>query len=405
LRLTAVVLFAGQVIALLFGGSIRAHAAPEPIDGHQTLEVVVVTSVTLPSTLETALVAVLGQADVAVRWSVTDRLNLADLFAAHPDANVIARVWIDLHDPGHAAIYLSDRDSKRYLVRDVALRSGMDDLACETAVTIIEAAVEALRGGSAIGVPRAEALALIVPPPAPSTAPRPVEALPEGSAVGGPRAEAQSLIVPPAPPSSPPRLPEPRPRPSPENRVRAAVGLLYEGVGIGAPVSIAQGPGVSLILASRRGAFRPAAWVSVSGHFPVTAPADPIGATLTTGSVRLLPALETSLGSRVTLRLGIGGGADVIRVEPAFASDAKGTPEPPHFRSVLVARAALGVDARLTDSLWFAAGVACDVDVTDNHYDVLVGGTTPTEVIKPWVAQPSMLLGIAWEFLPLPPRP
>jgi hypothetical protein len=225
------------------------------------------------------------------------------LGTAHPDLEDVAP---------DAAIYLSDRDSERYLLRDVALRSGMDDLACETVVTIIEAAVEALRGGSTIGMPRAEALALIVPPPAPSTPPRPIEALPEGSAIAGSRAEAPAFIVPPAPPTSPPRLPEPPPRHAPESRVRAAAGVHYEGVGIGAPVSIAQGPGVSLIVASRRGTFRPAAWASVSGHFPVTSPADPIGVTLTTGSVRLVPALETSLGSRVTLRLGIGGGADVI---------------------------------------------------------------------------------------------
>ncbi len=366
----AVLSVAGHLASLLCVCPVRAQAVPETRAVHQTLEVIVATHATSPSMLEAALDPVLGQVDIAVRWSLTDWLDVEDLFVARPaDPPLIARVWIDLNETRHVGVYLSDRDSQRYLVRDIPLRHGLDDLACETVVTVIESAVEALREGSAIGVSRTEARALVTLTPRPR---------------------------------SPPPPPVPR-RSSPQRTIRAAAGVHYEGVAIGAPVPVAQGPGVSLILASQRRTLRPAAWLSASGHLPVTYPGGPIGVTLTTGTLRLLPALETSFGSRVTARLGIGAGADVTYVEP-MASSASATLQPRHFGAVAVARAALGVDVLLGASVWLSMGVACDVDVTANHYDILVGGTKRTEVVAPWVAQPVMLLGVTWEFVLLLPQ-
>ena len=84
-------------------------------------------------------------------------------------------------------------------------------------------------------------------------------------------------------------------------------------------------------------------------------------------------------------------------VEPTLQPSASAKSEPRHFGTVAVARAALATDVLLLSHLWLSMGVACDVDLSPNRYDILAGGTTLEPVVKPWVVQPSLFLGVAWE--------
>ena len=317
------------------------------------------------ATLEPGMDAVLGRLGVAVRWTTTSHFEVGDLFAEHAhDPSIVARVWIDLEDLAHARVYLSDRDSQRYLVRDIPLHRGLDDVACETIATIAESAVEALREGTTIGVSRTEAEALLAPSSPPPSPPPP--------------SERHERVVGPV--------------------IRVVLGLHYEVAGMGAPVTIADGPGVLALFALRRPRVHPALWVNASAHLPTVYNGNPIGASLTATTVRALAANETQYGSRVTLRFGIGGGADITYVSPFIAAGASADLAPPHLATVAVARGALGMDVRLTGGLAISVAVACDVDLTPNTYSVLLLGTTPMTVVAPWVVQPIALLGLAWDF-------
>ena len=312
------------------------------------------------SSLETALDPVLERLGVSVHWSTRKSIDLEELFVTHAaDPSLIARTWIDLDTPGRARVYLVDRDSERYLVRDVPTRHGLDDVACETVVTIVESAVEALREGGTIGVSRIEARALLVPPP------------PE----------------PPAPVAT-------------RGSVRAAASVQYEASAIGAPRAVAHGPGVSFVVASQRGTWQPAAWITASEHFTVTSDATPIGVSLTTTTLRLVAGVETPVGARWMLRAGLGGGLDETYVVPVVTEGASASAQPHHFGTVAVARAALGADVLVWSRLFLVMGVTCDVDLTKNSYDVLEGGTELTPVVRPWAAEPSVFLGLAWELPP-----
>lgn len=204
-------------------------------------------------------------------------------------ASIVARVFVDFTAAGRATLFLIDPRRGRIHVRRVMLDHGLDAVARESTLFVIEQSVDAILEGREIGVSREEyqrSLAVPAPePPVPSPA-----------------------VSPPPPPPPPP--PAPPPPPSAGRTTSIAGG--YAGVALGAGtyqhagmlVLAAQLPGLQISVAAR-----------IAAPFSITG--DGVEARLVSGGVSVSAAATLLSCRSLTLRAGIGAGLDVTRVAPA----------------------------------------------------------------------------------------
>src|SRR5439155_20029305 len=68
------------------------------------------------------------------------------------DPPSVARLWIDMREPGRVTLYLTGDRAARLLVRHVPLVTRIDEVAREEIAHIVEATVDALLVGGRIGV-------------------------------------------------------------------------------------------------------------------------------------------------------------------------------------------------------------------------------------------------------------
>jgi hypothetical protein len=306
----------------------------------------------------------LGRLELDVRTVQVGRIDVAAI-AAPPAAPAgveppLARVWIDWQTPGRATLYLLDARRDRLLVRQVERPAGGDELAREELGHILETACEGLLAGGEIGLPRAGAVSLLLPPP---RAPPVV--------VAAPAPPAEDLAA----------------------RVEAAV--LYEAGLLGPGESITHGPMASLFLRFGRRAVRWGVWSTAQLRLPVHAADGGAGLALQAGALRALLAVERPLTPRATLRGGLGGGVELVRVTPESTTPDRVLVEPPRTLAFAVGRAAIGLDVRLAARTSLVAILATDVDLTGQRYVFARAGGEQV-ILRPWRLRPAAALGLAF---------
>lgn len=316
--------------------------------------------------LERVLLELMQRLSVQLVAEPLDDAQLARgvrLLAADDREAYLARCVIDLRAQDAAVLYLHDPARDRILERRIARAAGDSEVVREALGHMLLAAIEALLAGATLGAPRAEVLATAPPEPAATPPPAPVEAEPA-------EPESSSSATP----------------------WSLRMGLAYEVEVLGHPPGLTHGPQLLLALRSPL-PLGLGIMLSAQYRFGYEVNEQPIGLRAQSFPLRVLLTLERALGRRVSLRFGLGAGADVVRLMPSMSSDASVAPTGERTLAFAVARALVSFDAQVSRSLALFAALAADADFERTRYvrQERDGGEAP--IATPWRLRPALLLG------------
>lgn len=296
----------------------------------------------------------LGRLSVTVELRRVSRIDLGEVGRPSTGAAYLARIFVDLRRTGSAAVFFVDSTHDRILIREIERPPGSDEVAREELGHILETSTEGLLSGAEIGIPRADVLPMLEP--AKEEAPRPVA--------------------------------------SAERKVWQA-SLLYELEVLAGPAHAVQGPEAALFvrLPSRKPEL--GVWLSGQYRFPLRVDGNPVSARLEGGALRAGLALDAPLGPTLSLRTGLGGGIDLVDVEPEASEPSGVALASGELLVVAVARATLGLEIKLSSALSFWSRIAVDVDPSGTEY-VFQRRTGEDLVLRPWAVRPAFALGIGF---------
>jgi hypothetical protein len=356
-------------IALVAVAAPRASAqsaAPGPEPGppsHPATEIAVVGS---PDNLDwvRALVHPEVSGTAAIHWSRLDRFDPHDVLRSTTGADGVIRCWIDLTDARRARIYFAARSGERFLIRDLELSGGFDELDRATLAEVLDLSLAALAEDERAGLSRAETETLLArrnaaldaarhPTPAPTPA----------------------LSATPPPADSGPR-----------------VGAFYAGQAFSTGLPIVQGPGLLLAWplggsSGNRPRGRLAGWLSVQYQLPADDQASLVGLRLQAVAPRAGVAIRWPRG--LEARLGVG--ADLTHLTPlGGTAGAAVSLTGPRWSADLLATAAVGAAVALARRVEIEALVFADYLPTAVRYDLAVGDQSSTVVssfrLRPGIA-------------------
>jgi hypothetical protein len=339
--------------ALVLIGPARVSAQERSRAPRRAIEVFVAAEARERQELESVIRELVGRLGVDVRITRVARVRRSDVAAAPKHRpGTAALAWVDARTPAESTLYVVDPAADRVLVRRVVRTAGNEELAREELGHILEAAIEGLLGGESIGAPRREVFPAAVPPPRPS-------------------------------------------RREPRQPLRLEVGALYEVQRLSDEAVLTQGPLASLFLRSGGRGWRFGAWSTAQYRQPLHVDSELVGARFQAGALRLLATADAPLSGALRLRAALGGGLDVVHVEPESREPERARAAGSETSTFAVARAAAGIDLELTPwaSLW--AFVALDVDPSDTSY-VFVSRRGDVNVMTPAPLRPAALLGLSF---------
>jgi hypothetical protein len=270
-------------------------------------------------------------------------------------------VWafVVTKDHNHVRLYFRDPHARRFLIRNVELRDGLDAYGREIVAQVVESSIVSLLH-SVEGISRQQATAEL------------------GGAHAAEPARVETVAPPPVPPAGRPAT------------VSVWLALRYGLAFAGSDLGAAQGPGLAAGLEWR--AF--GVGISAERFFPQSMATSQLDATVQATALRLTwDGALASFGS-CALVLGLGAGADVLDARVLQVHDATLKPTAPGLRVLPVLRPAIAVEFRL--ERWrFAAAAFADVDLATDYYQVeRLGG--PSRVGTPWPVRPGVALIVGW---------
>ena len=289
-----------------------------------------------------------------------------------------AEAWIALRDDRVARIYFVVStelgSDQRFLVRDVVLKGGLDELGKEQVAAVVHSSIVALREGE-LRTGRAEIereLGSRVRPHEPRT--RSAEA---GTAARGPRHERQTR----------------------HGRNPSPAGRDWEiaaGLGYGANWRGGEPPahGVQASLSVLKSSADPRIGAFLSARHLLRSSVDASTLTLTLDGVRFRagPALRSRLAANLAVEIGLGGGIDWVR----YAASGRGTVVAIRGSDELrgAASAYSGLSYQLAP---LAVMLLAEVDVAlqNTHYDIVTPAGRDT-VLKAAPFQPGLSLLLLW---------
>jgi len=296
----------------------------------------------------------LARLSVSIRAERVDRIDVEDLARSlPPHAGYLARVYIDLREPNRATLWFVDPAHDRILMRQLDRVPSGAELLREELGHILETSTEGLLSGAEIGLPRASVLPLVK---ATDSAP------------------AEDALF----------------RSMPRPLLRWA--LLYEVQGLSSQAPLTHGPEASVYLAipARRGPF--GIWLTGQYRFPVHVETGPIGARIEGVAFRAMLTFDWPRESRVTLRGALGGGADILQLNPESLGGSGVALADARLLAFVTVRAGLGLEFRVSPILSVWSRVAVDVDATGTRY-VFEGREGERLVLSPWILRPAFALG------------
>ena len=223
----------------------------------------------------------LGLASTRKDTITPEDVALATTASPAEAASIVARVFIDFTAPDHATLFLIDPRRGRIHVRRVTMTHGLDAVARESALFVIEESIDAILEGRDIGVSREEYQRSVAPPP-------------------------------PAPPAPSPPSPPPPPT---ETGARLYLAAGYDGVALG---SGAYQHAAKLVGAARLARVQIAAAARFAA--PLSIAGDGVQAELWTGGVSVSAAAKVVGFGSLSVSLGLGAGVDLTRVAPTVTA-------------------------------------------------------------------------------------
>jgi hypothetical protein len=349
-----------ELAGLPFGIWLAARAAfADP--SAAPLDVRVAASPDAYARLESAV----GDAAHPIRWSRAPQIDTGAILErpAVTDADEPARVWIDGSRSDRLRVYFVNCKTERFLVRDVPLPDGLNDVALETVAQVIESSVAALLAGAAVGMTREEMATELRPPPAP-----PIPALP----------------------------PPPAPVDARAGRWEPSIGAFYAAQAFASEVPVEHGPGLLVHIDRAADRWIAGAWVSAQYQLPERVRSSLAGARLDTLALRGGAEVGRSLDGRWGVGARIGAGVDAVHIAPRSGSSAaSATLTADRFSWTYALHLALVATVRASRHVAVSLAAVADVDVNERHYDVSIDGAL-TRVATPWPVRPGVLLELAW---------
>ncbi|MCL2450633.1 MAG: hypothetical protein FWD17_16925, partial [Polyangiaceae bacterium] len=148
--------------------AIAALFAATPSSGEDAAASVEIVVAAAPDTFA-RLQSALGAPARPVRWVHAAQIDAADVLRSPPPgdragmparattgATPVARVWVDASRSDRLRLYFLNATTDRFLVRDVPLSGGLDEVALETVAQLIDSSVSALLSDAEMGMTRAE---------------------------------------------------------------------------------------------------------------------------------------------------------------------------------------------------------------------------------------------------------
>ncbi len=326
--------------------------------------VVFVGSSSASATLAPLLIELLGRANVQLTFATEPNFDAARLLSGGAEDRAVY-VFVELVGDHGARLYFRGPQARRFLLRELDLHEGLDDLGREVVGQVIESSVTALLHSSA-GLSRDEARAAL--------------SQRGGVALDTAPHEAPTPAAPPAP-RRPPSF-------------GAWLGLRYAAAWQGLELGIADGPGGEIGL-EYRGRARLRTTLAVERSFSQAVDTADVTATIQRWPLRLSIGAGGPASGAHTWLVTIGAGADVIRVKPGLGLDAAVTPAAGSTHLVPVVRAALRYEQG--GEQWrIALEIFADAFVFDTHYDLQVAGGSTERIATPWPVEPGVALVVAW---------
>jgi hypothetical protein len=363
----------GFFLAICLAGSLGgtvAHAEPvADAAGPSVVQIVVTGEAHTTSALEQLVRELVAELPVQLEWSGSRAIDPRQVLARHADERrVLVRAWVDLSDAKRAKIYVANGDSERFIVRFVPEPNGYDAVAREALGQIVESSIAAFVARDDAGISREDAVQKVADE--------------DPVSVG--------VVAPPPPePRAQPRPRSVREAPSP----RLDLGLVYQGALLDSSKTLQHG-GALILEASFAAASGPSFVLRAGVGYRAKARLDDekIGLRLSAETARLAAGLEGDATRRLALGALLGGGLDVVSVEPVARSAA--TRAHASARNVEPFLLLMGTaKLRLTSALALQLALGTELDLSHPAYGV-EGANGLTPVFTPWLVRPTVMLGL-----------
>lgn len=306
----------------------------------------------------------LARDHIDVSWASHESFTPQDIFEqrGRHDRAAIA-VWIDLSARSEARLYFRDSRTDRFFIRSLSLLQGIDEIAKEEIAHIVSNAVLALSKGTGESLSRSEARAALHMLPA-------KQAVREATATGSPplRFEGAALAC---------------------VTIFAREMLLVPGVV--ASLALTRGPRWGRTSAAFGG------WMDFGYQLASDYRGSTVGNKVQSTSLRIGILWEMEGFRMLTLRLGLGAGADRIHYQPQGDSRLVDVAPASSFYVPAVCFWA-GLDIRLVDSLALTARVSGDAALAKVHFDLHDSRGESSHVLVPFSVRPGASLGLAFLF-------
>lgn len=353
----------------------RAEPAPEASATAGEAVITLVGAAGGDAELTALLSELLERRGVRAHISEQNAFGPEQLLRAAPPSNGVL-VFIVPGATGNVGLYFRGPDGERFLLRNVRLRAGFDDVGRELVGQVVETAVVSLLH-SGDGLTREEArLAL--------------------AGDGSPAAAEQKPPPPVAPAKARAVLPTKVPASSRRARPTTFEGWLalrYGALALGMESSVTHGPGAEVGFGVQRGLLLRAR-VTFERDFPQTFTTSSIAAELARTRLRFALDGGLPLSDRHTLLISLGVGQDRLSVRPAAAGGSSVAPAPAFEDQAPVAQTELRHEVAL-GRFRLAAAVGADLSLVETHYDV-ARGSERASVLRPWLVRPSASLALAF---------
>jgi hypothetical protein len=312
------------------------------------------------TTLVPLLVERLGRQKIQLRFLTEPRFEPNELLA-RDEGDRAVWVFIEVTGERSARLYFRGPHGQHFLLRELALRGGLDELGRELVGQVLESSVATLLRSSE-GMSREEVVASL-----------------SGAGELPTRSEGESE-APPPPPSS-------------AARFAGWLGLRYEAEWSGSALGAAHGPGVEAGVEWRRGILARAG-LSAQTWFAQTYASQEIKADIQTWPLLLSLDVGLPVARGQALLIGLAGGAGVVHVQPEAAADPAVTPAGPTTHLVPALRTAVRYEIHFDEWSLGITGFA-DISVLDTHYD-LEQGTSTDQAAAPNRVRPGAALLMSW---------
>jgi hypothetical protein len=322
-----------------------------------------------------------GLAGVTPAWVRVSRFDPLDVVREHrPRQHRLVRCWVDMSSPSRSLLFFATGSGERFLIRDVAVSPGFDEMDQQALMEVLERSVTALLDDEQAGLDRAQAQALL---------------------------ESRRRRETPAP------VPDVTVRTStatPPHTFHVNVATFYAGQTLslarpgGNTVALVHGPGLSLS-GSRDGTRRRwAIWAAAQLQFPHREVANDVGVDFQTTATRAGLGLEQTIGDgaaegrfRISyLMVRVGAGLDLVRLAPRAGAvvDPSAVLTDARWSNSLVLTTAVGAGLQVGARVHLTVSLFADVLPTMVHYDVRTEGQV-TPVFSAARVRPGVALELA----------